>query len=134
MTWKPEYSVGVEVLDRDHKVLFDLVDLFELAIANDQHGEELETLFSSLLDYTNQHFGREEKMLREHGYPEVSDHHLHHADLRLEVEQLHERYLSGERTIELELVAFMQNWLRDHILTEDMKYREFFAPPGRDID
>jgi len=131
LTWQNKFSVGIDEIDHDHKILFDLVGQFHDAYAMGKGEQALEMLFQILLDYTTNHFSREEEMMRHFGYPGLEDHMKSHEDLKNEVEGLHTRFMNGDRgQICLDILGFLNNWLTFHILETDMAYQKYFSQKG----
>lgn len=124
MQWKDEFSVGVDAFDQDHKILFDLVEQFELAQTTGKSDEHINAVLDTLVDYTKTHFKREEDMMVKYGYSDLDEHRKAHAVLAGQVADFCKRYEDGDHTIANDLIAFMNNWLQIHILDEDMNYKE----------
>jgi hemerythrin len=130
VAWKDDLATGFEDIDNDHKVLFDLVDQFHEVYAGSGNDAQLKMVFDALMDYTDYHFRREEAFMEEKGYPHRAAHQKLHKALKEEINKLHERFRKGElkdgeTDLGLEILAFLNNWLRFHITEEDMMYRDF---------
>ncbi len=128
--WQDKLATGIEEIDNDHKMLFDLIEQFHEAYISAKGSVALEAVFTTLMEYTGYHFKREEELLKNKGYPKLADHHQSHEDLKTALQVLYQRFLKDERLgqekdLELELLAFMKNWLDFHIIEEDMEYRDF---------
>jgi hemerythrin-like metal-binding protein len=64
-------------------------------------------------------------------YPEAASHIAMHAKLREQVFNYRRQILEkGNRELGLEMMAFLRDWLSDHILVEDRKYGEFLYRKG----
>lgn len=116
-------SVGVGVLDRDHKVLVGCLNDFIDACENDEGIFVTDPIFAVLLDYTDTHFGREEKIMEACGYADLEAHKELHKKLRHKILEKREQFLlnpSGK--LEDEIKEFLQSWLKIHILGCDMDY------------
>jgi hemerythrin len=123
MTWNEKMSVGVGVIDEDHKKLVSLVnELYEGITAG--HGKEtLGKVLDGLVSYTKMHFAREEHYFVKTGYPGAAAHKKEHDELTRQVTDLQARYKSGQiSTLSLELMTFLKNWLINHIQGTDKKY------------
>lgn len=130
LTWTESFAIGIEDVDTDHKTLFDLVDQFHEAYARGEGNGALESVFEALLDYTENHFRREELLMERVGFPGLAEHRAAHVKLKADVLALHDRYRRGELQGEesdlcLEILAFLNNWLHFHIKEEDMRIRDF---------
>lgn len=123
MQWKDEFSVGVDAFDQDHKILFDLVNQFELSQTTGKSNEHVAAVLDTLVDYTKTHFKREEDMMVKYDYSGLAEHRHAHDRLAKQVEDFCKLYESGDHSIANDLIAFMNNWLQIHILEEDMDYK-----------
>ncbi len=124
--WSETMSVGVTVVDDDHKVLVDLINRVADSVRAGDEQDVVGSALNTLVAYTRYHFTREERLMEACGYPQVAAHRLLHEDLAGQVSRLHRRYLEDSRSvIGAEFMAFLREWLIDHILVEDMDYRAY---------
>ena len=75
-----------------------------------------------LADYTEFHFGEEEKLQEEVSYPAIVGHKEKHAEFKKAVEELHEMLIEEEGPSEAFVAAVRKNvvdWLFDHIKNMD---------------
>lgn len=123
MTWTEEMSVGVKVLDEDHKTLIAMLNDLNDGIEANRAKATLETVIEKLSNYTRFHFAREERMFAETGYSRGASHKAEHALLAKRVMNLQARFESGQsRELGMETMAFLKSWLTDHILGSDQMY------------
>jgi hemerythrin-like metal-binding protein len=126
--WNDNFALGLPEIDRDHKILFDLIAQLHDAHAAGKGPEELEIVFSLLLDYIDSHFEREEKLIAIHNYPEAEAHHAAHAWFSREVRAMFERFKAGgDEGLCVEIIAFLSNWWRFHVLEDDRLYSRHIA-------
>jgi hemerythrin-like metal-binding protein len=122
--WTEALSVMVSSMDNDHRVLIDLIN--QLASAEKIGNRRIaESVLDELINYTIDHFNREEQFLQEGGYPfdELIAHKLQHASFTETIQDIRWQYLHGFRPkINREVLLFLRDWLSKHILVEDMKY------------
>ena len=127
--WSDALSVKVPSIDEQHKQLVGLVnDVHEVAVAQ-KDDEELDRVFQELVEYTQRHFIYEEKLFEKYDYPRMQLHINQHEALKKRVNGYLADYKTGEMDM-LEFLAFMVDWLQDHIMGEDMEYSEFFNQKG----
>jgi len=120
--WTPEMSVGHDQLDADHQVLIELINRLSAGDSDDDR-TSIEFVIDELVQYTLMHFAREEALLEEIGYPELAEHRAAHAALAGRVEALRTRFCNGlSGRLGDDILDFLGNWLRDHILREDRGY------------
>jgi len=78
-----------------------------------------------LVAYTRIHFLQEELLLKTKGFPKYAEHHEKHVAFTRKVQDLEAKMLGGTMTLTIDIMTFLKNWLREHILVEDTKYGEF---------
>ncbi|HHH40140.1 MAG TPA: bacteriohemerythrin [Sedimenticola sp.] len=130
LQWKDSYSVGIQVLDDDHKKLIDLLNKFQLAY--DYHtGEEFERqALDALVEYTRYHFEREEKIMEENGYPDLEAHRAQHRAMIAEVEKFIEEYKNQGHNALDGVANYLKGWLIHHINGTDKQYAPFLREKG----
>ena len=119
---------GNEMIDGQHKELIDKINklLDSCEVGNDKL-TAIKTL-DYLADYTDFHFGEEEKLQESISYPGIEQHKKEHEKLRRVVEELHEMLEEQEGPTET-FVAQVQenviNWLYNHIKGFDRSVAEY---------
>ena len=129
LDWKPEYSVGHPAIDADHKGLFALVR--ELREADMSDGL-LTSILGRLEAYAEGHFAREEAMMRTGGYPDLDEHMAKHrvfVEWLDSVKKTYHRAAESPFQVGEAVNDFLQRWLVEHILEEDMQYRDYVVKP-----
>jgi hemerythrin len=122
MDWKPQYSVGHAHIDSQHKKLFDLVNEVADKVKSGNMPEVKEVI-DRLANYTVEHFRDEEKLMQKAGYPRFEDHRLIHVELIEQVQALQLKLMKGEPVSMIGVIRFLSDWLKDHILKDDMDYK-----------
>lgn len=120
--WSEEYSVKSEVLDEQHKKLFDIINALYNAFAANEHKEKLGSILDELQDYTIYHFSEEERLLKKMGAPLTPDHLQAHRDFIDKITTLRDRFNQGSVGITYDLMSFLRQWLSDHIKGVDQEY------------
>ncbi|GAB2181102.1 hemerythrin family protein [Denitratisoma sp. agr-D3] len=125
MDWRPEYSVGIAAIDRQHRDILDCLN--QLSSALDSKDRRILALAAlhQLRALMAKHFSVEETLLEIAGYPGLDKHQAGHRDIEQRLEQLHAR--SEQEDISLELVQFMREWFITHILRSDQEYARYLA-------
>jgi len=123
MTWNDRLSVGVKVLDDDHKKLVGMINQLFDAIQSGHGKDSLAKILDGLVDYTKVHFAREEQLFVQTGYAASADHKKEHDDLTRQVLDVQRKYKAGASGIlSLEVMNFLKNWQINHIQGSDQKY------------
>lgn len=135
IVWSDDMSVGCKTLDDDHKILIQALNDFIDAIDNDEGVFVTDGIFAVLVDYTNYHFKREEKIMEICGYADIVNHKKTHEALKEQLMDSRTRYmLNPNAELEDEVRNFLTNWLQDHILVKDMTYTLDIEKCGKDVD
>jgi hemerythrin len=130
LTWSNEYSVGVEEIDAQHRMLFELLNrLFQAAVKREDQRLTVEVL-KSLIDYTKTHFGLEERLLEESGYQGLPGHREDHLRFIAKVNGIAQKFHVEDRSVTFELINFLKHWLQNHIRQSDMEYAAHLARTG----
>lgn len=126
ITWQDSYSVGVPLIDDDHRLLVSLINQLDDAIQGGQGRDVVGSVLNVLEEYTRGHFGREERLMEKAGYPDLVPHRREHHKLTDQVRAIVERYHAGpDETLDADVLAFLKTWLTGHILGVDMKYAPY---------
>jgi hemerythrin len=118
--WDPKLKVGSDVIDNQHKVLFDLIKDLNNAISVGASIRILDTLLGVLLNYAFQHFETEEEYFKSHG--DYTSHCLEHyaliKKLNAFIVDFRNNRHDGDRTPS----EFLENWLLEHIKFYDKPF------------
>jgi len=118
LSWSDALSVGVDEIDDDHKKLILLLNRSIELLKGNGENDEIEAILDELLDYTQYHFQREEKIMEECEYPFLLKHQNVHAMLIKKVQQFIKECKQGTLTSDA-LFEFLGGWLAEHILGMD---------------
>lgn len=133
MEWTKQMSVGIDLLDDDHKRLFDMINSLFVTDARNQNRTHLHNMLVELLDYTNFHFGREEEYMERCHYPGFDTHKAAHQTFITQVTDLKNDFDNGnEIMLRIDLILLLKDWLLEHIQTTDQLYRPFVNPKSLD--
>ena len=123
MNWSRHFVTGIEIVDREHRGLVDLINGVAPLLASSEpvSGEDVETLLDDLDRYARTHFRDEERLMSEAGMDANGIEHQVHAH-RAYVDELaamrREIGANGQLDGRL-LLRFLANWLSFHMLADD---------------
>ena len=131
MQWSDKLSVGIAVVDADHKKLVSMVnDLYD-AVSAGKGADQMGKILDGLIDYTKSHFAREETFFAQHNYPESAAHKREHAELTRQVLDVQAKYKAGATsTLSLQVLNFLKDWLLKHIQGSDKHYVPYLKAQG----
>ncbi len=127
LDWNEALSVGIPEIDGEHQVFCELVNDLNRAISDREEIPEIRRRMQLILDDAVQHFSHEENLLRQWHYPEVDEHAQNHAQALQDLADVMAMF--DDRSLEYEWIVGglkVKEALVDHLLTEDMKYRDYF--------
>jgi|SRR5208282_2615891 hemerythrin len=123
LTWDDQFTVGMQSMDAQHKLLFESVNELHRAWTKGEARDLTEPLLWNLLAYTRDHFSAEERMLAKADYPGLTQQQSLHRNLTQKVEQYVARFHRGESAIDLQFLQFLRDWFTNHILKVDRGYQ-----------
>ena len=127
IAWRDAMTTGVAGLDNDHKRLIVLINIVEVALT-ESSTEAISNALTELLEYVAAHFAREEAVFTAINYPGIVAHKKLHQDLTAKARLLDAKFRSSKTDEERRKVGsvlnnFLQDWLVNHILKEDLKIK-----------
>jgi hemerythrin-like metal-binding protein len=126
LTWTERWSVGVPEMDKDHRILINLINQLTHAFSAPESNWVVGSVLNSLWDYVAYHFNREEALLRAANFPGAAEHAGRHVSLKTQVREWLDSYQTDPDSVDPhELQISLRGWLMNHILGEDMRYRPY---------
>ncbi len=126
ITWDNRYSVNNEQLDGHHKKLFNLFNKICEECLNVENDKGISTIIDELVSYADYHFEAEEKYMAKIGYKDIDNHiqmHRYFTQKTFEMRQLKDNNTE-------DLINFLGDWLRRHVMEEDKKITELSLNKG----
>ncbi|MGR9046465.1 MAG: bacteriohemerythrin [Gammaproteobacteria bacterium] len=121
LQWLDEYNIGNEIIDKQHRYLFDLANQM-LDPYNDYQSTHHK--FLVLDHFLKEHFDEEEKLMAEYNFSEINQHKKAHKLLLAELDEISQEIVRGEMDKD-KILEFMRHWLFDHFLKMDMSLKHF---------
>ena len=119
--WTDDLITGNELIDGDHRKLISMVNALFDSMAKGQANDIMSKVLHNLIIYTKEHFGREEAEMKRINYSASITHKAEHTKLIQQVLDLKAKLDGGEKINAVSVSTFLSSWLRDHILTVDMR-------------
>jgi hemerythrin len=124
LNWTTSYSVGVDLLDKQHQKLFALLNELHDAMTMGEGKKLAPAILKKLVQYTCEHFAAEEKLMSVAAYPQFARHKVEHEKLKQEVGKMLQDVEQGRAVVSVKLMQFLKNWLHHHILGCDKGYMQ----------
>jgi len=118
--WEPKYSVHVEILDEQHRKLFDIVN--DLVDEVEMGSNQLLPIISDLIDYLSVHFKQESIVMMESNYPGFTKHSREHRDFTEKMKAFLQDYEQGDTELGLKMIVFLKEWIFNHTTRLDIEY------------
>ncbi len=126
--WTKEFSIGNPELDEQHKKWFSIYNQAHDRMMDPNEENFITTGIDSLQEmkvYGEYHFSMEEEAMVAVGFPELERHKMMHRSFSRDIEGMIQELESGNHVLNSEVIKRIENWLRNHILKEDQKFRGF---------
>jgi len=124
-------DTDIEIIDRQHKKIFQAMNNIYLAIENDELDGQLEKLIDELDYYCTEHFETEEGFAEKFEFPKKEELKKAHQFFKTTYYQLRARYKEQGSTKEeekvkiLHLHSVMRKWLKEHMTGLDYEVCSF---------
>ena len=128
--WNDYFSVNVKAMDDQHKKFIDMLNACLQAQEAGQLNDMAFDTLKDMMNYLNRHFGDEERMMRDNGYPDLDKHIELHRLFVKRTNDFLDRYASERGAIAEELLTFLKDWFINHIVKIDKKYSDFMNSKG----
>lgn len=122
--WNHRYETGIDLIDAQHRTLFETLNRLSQAFRNGTSGQHTEVGLDALLAYTLEHFRTEEAFMEERAYPGLAAHAAEHAQLAKRAQELESHY-RHRRPVAMDLAIFLADLLAQHIDTHDLAMARF---------
>ena len=139
IVWRSNFETGVAEIDEQHRILVNTLNDANAKLRDDSDFDIWERCTRDLLSYALYHFNTEETLAAKYGYnneesADAMSHWQQHRSFSAKVVQVREGLKSGNRISKNDLIAFLNGWLVDHILTTDHCLAAFICEKRRQLE
>jgi hemerythrin len=128
--WDSRLALNVGLIDNQHQKLVAMVNSLNAAMLEGKGKEAVGRILDGLVSYTQYHFGAEERLMDQHGYPESPMHKSEHLAFVKRIGDFKEEYSQGTLGLSIGVMTFLSDWLRNHIMGTDKKYVPHMVEKG----
>ncbi len=128
--WDYKYSVGISMIDEEHKKLFGILNKAIFAKEHSHNPEEIKEVLSEMAEYYHKHFTTEEAYMIKFNFPEYQSHRNEHLDFTDKTFASYNKLVRGDYQIANELLEYLKQWLAYHIQVTDRQYIDCFKKNG----
>lgn len=129
LRWDNTYSIGIEIIDQQHKRWIHLTNQLYRNFKKDDFKVFIKSL-KELIDYTDYHFGFEEKYMSDFGYENANEHKNLHKYFLDKLKEHNETIDQDNKIAIYNLLTFLKFWIKKHIQNEDINYVDLFISNG----
>ncbi len=122
---KPEYYIGIELIDEEHKQLFkyaeEAYELLNDEFTPDKY-DKIEAILVKLRDYTEKHFSDEENYMESINYKKLFTQKIQHQEFISKLDEFIDRHKSETEDQDkqiMDILEYLTEWLVNHILHVD---------------
>jgi hemerythrin len=131
IVWSDFLSVGVAEMDDEHRQFISRVNELNKAILESEDKATVERMMDLMLMEAAHHFWHEQALLTRWKYPDTAAHVVKHAELTLQFERVMKEFAESDVSFVWALKGLhVKQLLVEHLLKEDMKYRDFLLAQG----
>ncbi len=128
--WSDDLIIGFELIDKQHKVLVDMINELYDAMMEIKGQEVLSKIVNRMVEYAAIHFMVEEKWMTAFTYEGYAEHKKIHDDFSQKALTLKNDMSQSGFVLSLEVLNFLREWLVNHIMGTDRKYISCFSENG----
>jgi len=127
MEWEEGFSVGIAIIDRQHKEIIGLIDRLHGRLKIGDSDAQIEGLLKDLIELSEIHFKTEEDLFAKFKYPLILEHSVEHMRFKMIAVKFHQDFIDKKIGAPLQILDFLTVWLKDHILGKDRAYAAFLS-------
>ena len=127
IVWGHVLSVEVDEIDEDHRKLVKIFNILNHAVTEGESQEYLAAVLKELVNCTVWHFSHEERLMLKYGYDGIEEHKAAHQQLIDSALELQQKILQADKTMADDDIEFLERWLTEHILTDDMRLGAYLS-------
>lgn len=128
ISWKPEYSVGDEAVDHEHRELIDLVNAAAAAILEGRADADVDKCLGDLYQAISAHFAHEERQMQRADYDQYKAHKASHEYLLDELRDIMDGAIGEKDQTAERLTRVLESWFVDHSRDHDARLHNRLGP------
>ena len=128
LEWDDRLTTGVERIDSQHHIFFSLIGEFEDARQKKASMQHLHRALQEIISYASFHFISEQNVMKDCGYPELSEHLKLHTYLLNTLNTKASEMALGICSPK-QVSSFLLDWFTTHVRKDDKKFAEHEKAP-----
>ena len=138
--WHKMYETNIELVDQQHRRLVELINQLNaevIAQLEYDNYDRIMEILGELKDYTVEHFKQEESLMKDamvklndvalaEFWPYFKNHKAEHTAFVNKVEEVYGNNIDeNQEEISIELINFLVEWIKNHILKIDLQIPKY---------
>ena len=125
--WSDNLTIGVEVIDDQHKTLIEHLNKVSVALESNQGEKEVANTLDFLIKYTDYHFSKEEEYMEKYNYPGLAEQKEKHEIYKQLLNKMEQEFIEdgASKMLASSIDTLLMNWLTKHIEGIDLKFGQF---------
>jgi hemerythrin len=128
--WDAKYSVGISIIDEEHRKIIDIINKAIVAREQSDNPERVKEVLQEMTNYALTHFATEENYMIEFNYPGYQDHKKEHHDFAIKTIAYLDNVIKSDYQIANEILECLKQYLVNHIQVTDKNYIVCFKENG----
>ena len=125
--WDSSYELGIQTIDNHHRKLIELLNTSYDLLLHSTDKEGMQFVLYELAEYADYHFGAEEYLMNTVSYKGLLPHVNKHNSFKDQLAVLMKDYLSSSPHVNADIILFLSDWLKKHILKDDLKFAVYLS-------
>ena len=131
LNWKPEYSLGIESVDSEHRQMIGMINDLHQAMDDNADRQTIEHFLGEIHAAISAHFALEEREMRKHHYSEFAAHKDDHEELLDQIRDLMDVFERDRETGFELLQQRLSAWFEVHFKSFDARLHGQLGSHGR---
>ena len=125
--WSDKYSVGINLIDTQHRELVSLTnELYRACFTSEAGlGDVFKEAMHRMVEYVKYHFTAEMKLLEKIRFPDCNNHKKQHDELVKKILETVKEFSGGKKFVPNNFVRTLEDWIFGHIAVSDKIYAAF---------
>lgn len=128
--WNDNFASGIAEIDKQHRTIFDIINLFQEELKVGRSQEELTKILKGCADYIKNHCQKEEQLMKKFSYPGETHHADDHLHFNLKLSNWYRQADLGNLVISQEIAADLANWNIQHTVLMDKEMGTYLRKQG----
>lgn len=126
--WSDSFSMGIQLIDDQHKYLLDFVnELFNHVTGNEKEERAyFKDVIHTAMQSIKEHFQTEEKLMMVTNFSGYLEHKKAHDDFTMTMTDSIKDFDAGMRLVLEKHASYLKDWVFDHLAVMDTQYAAYF--------